>query len=170
MLSLSKTTGYAILALTCLEEAQGDWLKARKISECTGIPIPYLSKLLHLLGHAGIVIGKRGTFGGYALASPSEEISLIEVAVAVEGESWLPKCLLGLTECSHESICPTHDFWAQERARIKYKLAHTTIKDIARFERRRRDGQEIPLRASSGFKEATDSYSEVKCIGEGCQL
>lgn len=170
MLSLSKTTGYAIFALTCLEEAQGDWLKAREISQCTGIPVPYLSKLLHLLGHEGIVIGKRGTFGGYALATPSEDISLIEVAVAVEGESWLPKCMLGLTDCSHASICPTHDFWSQERARIKYKLSHTTIKDIARFERRRRDSQGTPRRATSGFKKATYSHSEVKCKGEGCQL
>lgn len=139
MLSLSQTTGYAILALACLDDVQGHWVKAREIGECTGIPMPYLSKLLHQLRQAGIVVAKRGTFGGYALAAPAQETSLLQAAEAVEGESWMPKCLLGLTECSDKRACPVHDFWSKERARIEAKLAKITIKDVARFERRRRD-------------------------------
>jgi Rrf2 family protein len=139
VLSLSQTTGYAILALACLEEVQGHWAKVGAISECTGIPMPYLSKLLHHLRQAGIVVAKRGTFGGYALAAPAQDTSLLQVAEAVERESWMPKCLLGLAECSDERACPVHDFWSKERARIGTKLAKITIKDAARFERRRRD-------------------------------
>ena len=138
MLCLSQTTGYAILALACLEEVQGHWVKACEIGECTGIPMPYLSKLLHRLGRAGIIVAKRGTFGGYALATPPEEISLKLVAEVVEGEPWLPKCLIGLADCSDERACPTHDFWSKERVRIETKLSKITVKDMATFERRRR--------------------------------
>ena len=142
VLCLSQTTGYAILALTCLEETQGCWLKAREIAECTGIPMPYLSKLLHRLGLAGIVDAKRGTFGGYALAVPAEETSLMHIVEAVEGESGLPKCLLGLEDCSDERACPTHQFWSKERAKIEAKLSKITLKDVARFERRHGDRHE----------------------------
>jgi Rrf2 family protein len=149
VLCLSQTTGYAILALACLDEVSGRWVKAREIGEWTGVPMPYLSKLLHRLGQAGIIVAKRGTFGGYTLATPSVEINLIDVAEAVEGGSWLPKCLLGLTGCSDGRACPTHDFWSRERARIEAKLSKISVKDVARFEQRRRNGHE-PRRDPSG--------------------
>lgn len=141
MLSLSQTTGYAILALAYLDDVDDQWVKVREIGSCTDIPLPYLSKLLHKLGRAGIVVGKRGTFGGYALATPPGEISLLQVAEAVEGDSWMPKCLLGLTHCDLKLACPTHDFWTRERARIEAKLSNITVKDMARSERRRRQDQ-----------------------------
>lgn len=141
MLSLSQTTGYAILALACLEEVQGNWVKVREINECTGIPLPYLSKLLHRLGQAGIVVAKRGTFGGYALACSPAEINLLEVAEAIEGETWMPRCLLGLSNCSDERACPTHAFWSKERARIESKLSRITLKEVAKYEHDRRDLQ-----------------------------
>ena len=141
MLSLSQTTGYAILALACLEEVHGNWVKVREISECTGVPLPYLSKLLHRLGQAGIVVAKRGTFGGYALACSPADINLLEVVEAIEGETWMPRCLLGLSDCSDERACPTHAFWSKERARIESKLAKVTVREVAKFERERRDLQ-----------------------------
>jgi Rrf2 family protein len=100
--------------------------------------MPYLSKLLHRLGQEGIVVAKRGTFGGYALAAPPQQTSLLQIARAVEGESWMPKCLLGFAECSIERACPTHDFWTEERARIEAVLSQITVRDVARFERQRR--------------------------------
>ena len=139
MLSLSQTTGYAILALACLDEVDDQWVKVREIGSCADIPLPYLSKLLHKLGQAGLVVGKRGTFGGYALADPPEEISLLQVAETVEGDSWRPKCLLGLAHCDLERACPTHDFWTKERARIEAKLSRITIRDVTKFERRHKD-------------------------------
>ncbi len=135
MLSLSQTTGYAILALACLEDCQDRLVRAKEIAGCTGIPLPYLSKILHALGKVGIIVTKRGYGGGFALARPAERINLLEVAEAVEGESWLPKCLLGLTSCSDERDCLFHEFWKVERERIRTQLRSVTIRDVARFER-----------------------------------
>lgn len=137
MLSLSQTCGYAILALACLDDADVDdgWVKARDIAARTGIPTPYLSKILHQLGDMGLLVAKRGTFGGYALTAPPHKLSLLEVAEAVEGESWQPQCLLGFADCSDTRACPTHAFWSGERARIEAVLAKTTLKDVAEFER-----------------------------------
>ena len=49
MFSVSQSTGYAILALTCLEGSPNQWVLARDIAACTDVPPSYLAKILHLL-------------------------------------------------------------------------------------------------------------------------
>jgi Rrf2 family transcriptional regulator, iron-sulfur cluster assembly transcription factor len=137
MLALSQTTGYAILALSCLEGCQDRWVLAKDISNCTGITLPYLSKLLHALTGSRLVHAKRGYRGGFQLTRPARQITLMDVAEAVEGKAWLPNCLLGLEGCSDERACPTHAFWTRERARIEKELRRLTLWDVASFERKR---------------------------------
>lgn len=136
MLGLSQTCGYAILALSCLHECGGRWVLARDIARCTGVPLPYLSKLLHSLVRCGLVVAKRGYRGGFALARPPANISMMDIAEAVDGEQAVPRCLLGLAECSPERACPTHQFWQRERERIMAELRRLTLAETAQFERR----------------------------------
>lgn len=138
VLSLSQTTSYAILALSCLEE--GCWVKAREIHRCTAIPTPYLSKLLHRLNRAGIVVAKRGPRGGWAPATRPQDIRLTDVIEAVDGRPWLADCLLGLAEHADEQTCPLHAFWTRERVRIEQKLSRVTIRDLQPFGRSHRPG------------------------------
>lgn len=137
MLALSQTTGYAILALSCLDGCQDRWVLAKDIAKCTGISLPYLSKLLHALNGSGLIRTKRGYRGGFQLAQSAPNISLLDVAEAVEGRKWLPECLLGLEECSDDRACPTHEFWKTERSRIEKELKRQTLRDVAEFERHR---------------------------------
>ncbi len=135
MLSLSTTTGYAIRALACMSEVStGHWVLARDIAEHTGIPRAYLAKILHALGKSGLVVAKRGYRGGFALARPASDISLLDVARAVEGKEGLTTCLLGLAECSDERACPTHAFWMEMRQRIEGELEQVTLREAAAFE------------------------------------
>ncbi len=76
MLSLNQTTGYAILALAYLEQSPGRPRLAKDIAAATGVPLPYLSKLLHALTRTGLIHGKRGYRGGFTLAKPTSQISL----------------------------------------------------------------------------------------------
>jgi Rrf2 family protein len=136
MLALSQTTGYAILALSCLGSPGERVVQAAQIARCTRIPGPYLSKILHALARSGLIRAKRGRGGGFTLARLAAQISLLDVAEAVEGESWAPCCLLGLAGCSQERACPTHRFWTVQRARIEAELRRVTLCEVARFERR----------------------------------
>jgi Rrf2 family iron-sulfur cluster assembly transcriptional regulator len=134
MLSLSQTTGYAIRALCCLERSDGRLVRARQIADCTGIPKPYLSKTLHILGRSGLIRTKRGYQGGFVLAHPARRIRLLDIVEAVEGEAWQPRCLLGMADCSDQRNCPTHEFWKVERERIRAELARLTLAAVAKFE------------------------------------
>jgi Rrf2 family iron-sulfur cluster assembly transcriptional regulator len=127
---LSHSTGYAIGALSRLETAAGEWMLCKDIAGDIGAPQPYLSKILHRLRQSGLVVAKRGYRGGFALARPATEISLLEIAQAVEGDGWLPTCMLGLPECCESGTCPTHAFWQIERERIEDKLQYTSLADV----------------------------------------
>src|SRR5512139_10989 len=114
MLSLPQTTGYAMLALSCLGQPGQPRLLARAIARATQIPLPYLSKILHALSGAGLIEGKRGYRGGFVLTRPPRAISLYDVAAAVEGPDPLGPCLVGLRACARRRPCPTHHFWIQK--------------------------------------------------------
>jgi Rrf2 family transcriptional regulator, iron-sulfur cluster assembly transcription factor len=137
MLSLSQTTGYAILALGFLQECGGRLVLAKDINSSTGIPLPYLSKILNALARTGLIVGKRGYQGGFSLSRPADEISLFDVAEAVEGHDWLPTCMLGLSDCTAKPLCPTHAFWMAERAKIEKELRRMTLTDVSCFVRKK---------------------------------
>ena len=40
---------------------------AKDIAECSGVPLPYLSKILNGLSGTGLILGKRGYRGGFRL-------------------------------------------------------------------------------------------------------
>jgi Rrf2 family iron-sulfur cluster assembly transcriptional regulator len=134
MLALSHTSGYAVLALTCLAyEAEG-WLLARDIAEWSGIPQPYLSKILNSLTASGLVEAKRGYRGGYRLGRPSDEIRVADVVAAVEGADWDEHCLLGLNSCSDDRSCPMHTYWKATRVTIREELERISLCEVAEFE------------------------------------
>jgi Rrf2 family protein len=135
MLSLSQTTGYAVRALGCLSDVKEGHLMARQIAECTGVPLPYLSKILNALVHAGLVKAKRGYQGGFSLAEPAEALTLGRIATVVEGPGWLQSCLLGLDVCQAETPCPAHALAITLRDQVRTELEQLTVADMADFER-----------------------------------
>ena len=141
MLSFSQTTGYAILALSCIGSWKGEWVLSKQVSKCTGVPMPYLRKILYSLEQKGLIKSKRGYRGGFALARPPEEISLLELIQATETGTETFDCLLGLAGCSDKTPCPMHDFWHKERAKLEAELAKTTLADAGKCVRAARWGK-----------------------------
>jgi Rrf2 family iron-sulfur cluster assembly transcriptional regulator len=141
MLSFSQTAGYAVLALGCIASWKGEWVLSGQIHKCTGVPRPYLRKLLFALGKAGLIHTKRGYQGGFVLARPPEDISLLDVVQAVEGRRPGQDCLLGLPGCSEAAPCPMRCFWQKERAKIEVRLARTSLAKTAEFVRGARWGK-----------------------------
>jgi Rrf2 family protein len=135
---LSQSAGYAILALSCLDDPGGEPIMVQDVAQWIGAPGPYLSKVFHALGKARLVDTKRGRRGGVILVRPAKEITLEQIADAMDGDEWRTSCLLGLTTCSDERACPVHAFWTTERTRIYNELQGTTLADVARFERSHR--------------------------------
>lgn len=137
MLSLAQSVGYAVRALAYMESGHCETSFTKDIAACSKVPSAYLAKIFKRLVDAGILESKRGWAGGTKLARPPGEISLLEIASALEGEDFLEGCLLGETYCSDERACPTHFFWKAERARIEKELRSKSLAEVIEFEKSR---------------------------------
>ena len=136
MLSLAKTTGYAIAAMSHLDLPGGQPAGLRQIARKAHVPYAYLAKRMPELVAAGLVRSMRGKHGGVLLARPPGEITLLQISEAVEARRWLGRCLLGLVTCSDERACPAHEFWKEARAQVELTLRRTTLADVIAHERR----------------------------------
>ena len=63
-----------------------------RLAEFHGVPTAYLAKTLQALSRAGIVESVPGRKGGYRLAWPADQITLLDVVLAVEGEERAFRC------------------------------------------------------------------------------
>ncbi len=133
MISLSQSVGYAVLALAHMDPAGEALVLAADIAEAGNIPKPYLAKVLARLQAAGIVEGKRGQGGGLRLTRPAGQITVYDVADAIEGPAWRTSCLLGIPGCSEGKPCPMHDYWGGARAEIVAKLQSMTVDKVRDF-------------------------------------
>lgn len=147
MLPLSQTTGYAVRAMLCLPEPGGTPVLVETIAEYTGIPRSYLSKMVHKLAKQGLVVARRGHHGGVVLARPSGDITLEDLSIAIDGEAWKHRCLMGLLGCTDENPCVLHEFWQETLASILAKLRSVTLIELHRH----RDAGVARFRADHGM-------------------
>lgn len=64
---------------------EGMTLPAARLAEYHEVTPSYLAKHLQALREAGIVRSSAGRHGGYRLARPAEDITLLDIVLAVEG-------------------------------------------------------------------------------------
>ena len=85
-MKISRSTGYALVAVGYIAQNYKDGaVLAARVSKEYGIPLEYLLKILQQLVRANVLRSKRGPRGGFFLARPSENITLLEVIEAVDG-------------------------------------------------------------------------------------
>jgi len=61
------------------------WIRAETISEAYGVPQIYLLKIMQQMAKANVLRSKRGPRGGFTLARPAKDISMLEIIEAAEG-------------------------------------------------------------------------------------
>jgi Rrf2 family protein len=83
---VSRSTGYALLAVGYIAKHQGDGVVlSQDISRQYDIPLEYLLKILQQLVRANVLRSKRGPRGGFSLAKSTNKITMLEIIEAVDG-------------------------------------------------------------------------------------
>lgn len=103
---LSKTAEYALRMVACLGRDCARTESADRLAEQTQVPRRYLHTVLQDLVRADLVRSRSGPRGGYALARPPEEITILDVVDAVAPLQRIRHCPLGLP--THTNLCPLH--------------------------------------------------------------
>lgn len=85
-MKLSRASSYALHAVAFLvERKESRPFPSHTIARARGIPEKFLLKALKPLVSARVLLSVKGPNGGYRLARPAAQISLLEVVEAVDG-------------------------------------------------------------------------------------
>jgi len=111
------------------------------VAEAETLPLSYLEHLVAKLRDAGLVSSTRGAHGGYRLARPAEQITMLEVVEALEGPVAPMECFHtdreGRVLCSHETdgdfACATKMLWTRVHGGVTRALADTTLDELVAF-------------------------------------
>lgn len=140
-------TRYALLALVRLPD-DGSYRLARGLASELDLPGPSLAKILQTLCHAGILESQRGPTGGFRLARGSDQITLREVVVAMEGPEPFEDCLLGHPQGPEGCHCPIRPAWDVLHTLLETVLARTSLKDL--HQAHGGNGPSLPLPPKEG--------------------
>jgi len=117
---------------------EGVSLPSGRLAEFHGVPAPYLAKSLQALTRAGIVDSTAGRHGGYWLAKPAADISVLNVVEAIEGREPIFRCTeirrrgpSALPARHYSPVCGIAAAMGRAEAAWRSELAATTIADIA---------------------------------------
>ena len=115
---LSQPSKYGLRAVLYLAKHDRELVQGKEIAEALDIPVSYLAKILQDLTKRSVLVSSKGRGGGFKLARPANEITLMDVVESIEGGSFVGGCVLGLGECPGEEPCPLHDQWSLIKAEI----------------------------------------------------
>ena len=134
MISISKKTDYALLALTHLALSdEGQPIPARDIAGEYEIPAELLAKILQKLARSGLLKSSPGPTGGYTLARPAETITIGAVLEAVEGTPALAHCMRGHhSDCEQVTRCTIRRPLERINARVLTMLDDVPLSDFVR--------------------------------------
>lgn len=131
---------YALHCLLWLAPARDKPASSRDLAELTGVSPAIVAKILPRLEKAGILEARNGIAGGYRLARPADEITVLTIVDAVDGGKHLFDCkdvrlkcpLFGSdppTWASH-GVCTIHAVMLRAEKSMRREMAQTTLLDI----------------------------------------
>jgi Rrf2 family cysteine metabolism transcriptional repressor len=121
MISITSKSRYAVVALAELARSGEGPVPIAQIAERRAMPVQFLEQLFSTLRRSGLLISQRGVKGGYRLARPPEEITVLEVVQALDGK-------VG------EEAREAGGIWEEGVEALRGVFSTTTIADIARRE------------------------------------
>ena len=92
---LTRSARIALAALVHLDPRgpQAPGVLGRELARRTGVPAPYLLKVLQRLAQMGVLRSRRGRGGGFVLGRAAAEISVADVLLALEGTDDVDRAL-----------------------------------------------------------------------------
>ena len=112
-------------------------LPAAKLAEYHGIPPAYLAKHLQALAGAGVLRTVKGARGGYRLARPATEITILDVVEAIDGSAAAFRCTeirrrgpMAMPAREYTKPCGIHHAFLRADEVWRAELAGTTVADL----------------------------------------
>ena len=107
---------------------------ASEIAADQGTAVEYAQQILQRLRRGHVVESIRGPLGGYKLSRPASEITLLDILVAAEGDSFELICEskpINPERCAEGHHCSLRPIWHDLRSHINSFLGSRTLHHLA---------------------------------------
>ena len=129
---LGRRGDYAVRAMISIaRQPIGERRKTRQITTEMDLPQRYATQILASLTRGGLLDAAAGPDGGYSLARPSSEISVLDIVEQAEGSITIDECVLRGGPCDWARVCPIHTTWSEAQQALTARLAATSLADLA---------------------------------------
>ena len=126
---LPEAASLGIHAAVLLAGGQDQLVSAGDLAEQLKASEAHLAKVMQRLVRGGLVHSTRGPKGGFALARPASEVTLLDVYEAVEGEVEPARCVFGEPVCGRKS-CVFGGLTEELDARFRGYMTRTRLSDL----------------------------------------
>jgi Rrf2 family protein len=122
MAHITSSVEYGIHCLLWLVDIDDNQPSSRDLADLQGVSASFVAKIFPKLEKARIVTSNQGVRGGYRLAKPAEQITVLAIVDAIEGKKSLFDCQEIRRHCAEKAM---RDALAQETlASIARTLSH----------------------------------------------
>ncbi len=129
LVKISEAATLALHAMVYIAANDGRLATTYEIGEVLQVSKAHLAKVLQRLVKVGLVDSMRGPKGGFCLAKPAADISLLEVYQAIEGPLTPTNCLLSTPVCGGEK-CILGGLLEDINERVKEYFAQTRLHEL----------------------------------------
>jgi len=128
---LRRNTDYALRVMANLASRYGrEVVATRQLSEEEDISCQYAAKIMQVLHAAGLVESRMGPHGGFSLARPPGEVSLLDIIKAVQGGVSLNDCFQDADACPRRARCTISAKIAGLQEYIEKFMADITLQEF----------------------------------------
>ncbi len=131
VLNISEAFSLALHSAALVAASRGGRVPAKSVAATLGASEHHLYKVLQRLVRAGILRSVRGPGGGFSLARPAREITLMEIYEGVEGPFRPPLCIAPQPICGG-GRCVFGGLLEKSSGDFATYLERTTLEDIGR--------------------------------------
>ncbi len=128
MFKISRRLDYGLQLMVTLagnpdDSATPTALMAKRLQ----IPLPFLHQIGHSLMQAGLLKATPGPRGGLRLSRSAENISVYDIATAIEGPIALNPCLDCSSTCVRQDDCTSQFMWGDLQEKIIKYLSDVNL-------------------------------------------
>ena len=167
-MALSSTSveyGLHCLLLLCPPASHAS---SQDLAQFQGVSAAYVAKLFAALKRAGLVMAFEGAGGGYRLARPAAEISVLDVVQALEGDKPLFQCNEIRGKCAvfggqppawaNKGRCSIHAVMIEAEQKMRHVLAGHTLAELA---------ARLESKAPKAFPREVAAWFDARKAGRG---
>ena len=128
MFRVSRRLDYGLQLMTSLaSDPENHSQPTAALADKLDMPLPFLHQIAHVLMQAGLIKATPGQKGGLRLSQQPQDISVLQIVVALEGPITLSPCQECDENCPRHQNCATLAIWNDLQDSISAHLSNIRL-------------------------------------------